>query len=86
MDKETVHKLLDLVLHVKNTDADIKFAALCSKGCACVISIYEWNNREITNARIFCLLRDGRWNDADLNYYTTQEIVEILEGLQDAEH
>ena len=85
MDKETAHKLLDLVLSAKHNGVTIEFASRCGKGSLCSIYIHEWEGNEIVSCRSYNLLSDAWWGH-DCKNHSTQEIMEVLEGLQDAEH
>lgn len=86
MDRETKHKLLDLVLDSKHDGVDITFASPRGRGYSCTISVYDWADDKIIGDRHFNFLSDVGWDDQDLNRYTIQEIMEILEETQDAEH
>lgn len=85
MDRETAHKLLDLVLSAKHEGTSIEFNPPCGKGYACAIYIHEWDGDHIVSSRSYGMVGDVWWGDAD-EKYTTEEIMEVLEGLQDAEH
>lgn len=90
MNRETIdrgakHKLLDLVLDAKHDGVHIEFAPQCTKGQVTNIYIHEWEDDEIIASRHYVECRDA-WRDTEHKSYTTQEIMEILEGLQDAEH
>lgn len=85
MDKKTAHKLLDLVLSAKHNGVTIEFTSRCGKGPLCSIYIHEWEGNEIVSCRGYNLLNDA-WRGNVGEKYTTEEIMEVLEGLQDAEH
>lgn len=83
MDRETAHKLLDLVLNAKHEGLHIEFAPPCAKGFEASIYIHDWQGEEIVSSRKFTMVRDGMWRTGDDGYRRTQEVVEALEGLQD---
>lgn len=87
MDKKTAHKLLDLVLSAKHNGVTIEFKPPCGKGYACAIYIHEWDGDDIVSSRSYCMYMVGDvwWGNAG-EKYTTEKIMEVLEGLQDAEH
>lgn len=85
MDRETAHKLLDLVLSAKHEGTGIEFRPPCGRGYGCVICIHEWDGDDIVSSKIYCMVDDVWWGN-DGEKYTTEEIIEVLEGLQDAEH
>ena len=85
MDRETAHKLLDLVLSAKHEGTSIEFKPPCGKGYACAVCIYEWDGDDIVSSKIYYMV-DDVWRGNDGEKYTTEEIMEVLEGLQDAEH
>lgn len=82
MDKETAHKLLDLVLSAKHNGVMIEFASRCGKGYLCSIYIHEWEGDEIVSCRSYNLLNDDEWWGPDGEKHSTEEIMEVLEGLQ----
>lgn len=85
MDRETAHKLLDLVLSSNHEGANIEFKPPCGKGCACAIYIHEWDGDDVVSSRSYFMVGDV-WRGNVGEKYTTEEIMEVLEGLQRAEH
>ena len=85
MDRETAHKLLDLVLSAKHEGVTIEFKPPCGKGYACAVYIHEWDGDDIVSSRSYCMLSDV-WRGNGGEEQKTEEIMEVLEGLQDAEH
>lgn len=83
MDRETAHKLLDLVLSAKHEGTCIEFKPPCGKGYACGIYIHEWDGDEIVSSRSYFMVGDV-WCGNVGEKYTTEEIMEVLEGLQSA--
>ena len=89
MDKETAHKLLDLVLSAKHEGVRFEFTPMCNNGGQASFFIHEWdgNSIEIRKCRGYTMDIDGSWLVlGEGRHCTTQEIMEVLEGLQDAEH
>ena len=85
MDRETAHKLLDLVLSAKHKGVTIEFKPPCGKGFICAIYIHEWDGNDIVSCRSYCMYMVGDvWRGNVGEKYTTEEIMEVLEGLQDA--
>lgn len=85
MDKETAHKLLDLVLSSNYEGASIKFEPPCGRGYNCSIFIHKWEGDDIVSTKSYHLLRNVWWGKNN-EAHSTEEIMEVLEGLQDAEH
>ena len=85
MDRETAHKLLDLVFSSNHEGITIEFKPPCGKGYACAVYIHEWDGDDIVSSRSYYMVGDVWWGNKG-EKYTTEEIMEVLEGLQDAEH
>lgn len=88
MDRETAHKLLDLVLSAKHEGVRFEFTPMCNNGGQALF-IHEWDGGSIVidKCRGYLMNSDGMWIVLGKGgYCTTQEIIEVLEGLQDAEH
>ena len=89
MDRETAHKLLDLVLSAKHKGVTFEFTPMCNNGGQASFFIHEWNGNsiEIGKCRGYTMNIDGTWLVlGEGRHCTTQEIMEVLEGLRDAEH
>ena len=88
MDRETMHKLLDLVLSAKHEGVRFEFTPMCNNGGQALF-IHEWDGGSIVidKCRGYLMDSDGKWHVlGEGRYCTTQEIMEVLEELQDAEH
>ena len=55
MDRETAHKLLDLVLSAKHDGVSIKFEPNCGRGYNCSIFIHEWEDDVIVSTKSYHL-------------------------------
>lgn len=89
MDRETAHKLLDLVLSAKHDGVRFEFTPMCNNGGQASFFIHEWDGDSIAIdiCRGYTMDIDGTWFVlGEGRKCTTQEIIEVLEGLQDAEH
>lgn len=89
MDRETAHKLLDLVLSAKHDGVRFEFTPLCNNGGQASFFIHErdGDSIEIRKCRGYTMDIDGAWFVlGEGRHCTAQEIMEVLEGLQDAEH
>lgn len=87
MDRETAHKLLDLVLNAKHKGVTFEFTPMCNNGGQASFFIHEWDGNSIGKCRGYTMDIDGAWLVlGEGRCCTTQEIMEVLEGLQDAEH
>lgn len=85
MDRKTAHKLLDLVLSAKHDGVSIKFEPTCGRGYNCSIFIHEWEDDVIVSTKSYHLLCNAWWGNNNEDH-SIEEIMEVLEGLQDAEH
>lgn len=87
MDRETAHKLLDLVLNAKHKGVTFEFTPMCNNGGQASFFIHEWDGNSISKCRGYTMDIYGAWLVlGEGRRCTTQEIMEVLEGLQDAEH
>ncbi len=90
MDKETMHRLLDLCLGVDDLDDTraVEFSAYTDGGMVC-INVFQrgymakWESVDSYK----CFVMNGKcvWYHG-LQETTFDKVIEVLEGLQDAEH
>lgn len=89
MDRETMHRLLDLCIGVDDLDdmRAVEFSAYSGNGMVCinVFHGHMWRWETVDSYRCFVINGECVWHHG-LQETTLDKVIEVLEEMQRAEH
>ena len=89
MDRETMHRLLDLCIGVDDLDGTrmVEFSKYSDNGTVCINVFHGYMEKWETVDSYSCLVINGEcvWNHG-LQKTTLDKVIEVLEEMQRAEH